>query len=233
MLDFSQLLTFTIASAIIILSPGADSFVLLRISHSQGIKAGMRALWGINLGNTSQALLMISGVGLVVSRFEPAILTLKILGGLYMTYLAVMAARAAWRARGQAGADSAAATNSTAATNSAEAANSSTSLSGEAARVKKSSPFLQGLVSNITNPKPLLFYLAFFPLFIGSATNVPLQLSMLSGIFIGFALVWQTVIVYGAVKLSETIKSPKFNLVMDVICAIAFAAIAAFIFAEI
>lgn len=227
MLDFSQLLTFAIASAIIILSPGADSFVLLRISHSQGIKAGMRALWGINLGNTSQALLMISGVGLVVSRFEPAILTLKILGGLYMTYLAVMAARAAWRARRQAGADSAAVTNSVG------SADSSTPLSGEAARVKKSSPFLQGLISNITNPKPLLFYLAFFPLFIGSATNVPLQLSMLSGIFIGFALIWQTVIVYGAVKLSETIKSPKFNLVMDVICAIAFAAIAAFIFAEI
>ena len=227
MLDFSQLLTFTIASAIIILSPGADSFVLLRISHSQGIKAGMRALWGINLGNTSQALLMISGVGLVVSRFEPAILTLKILGGLYMTYLAVMAARAAWRASRQGGAESAAATNS------AGAADSSTSPSGEAARVKKSSPFLQGLISNITNPKPLLFYLAFFPLFIGSATNVPLQLSMLSGIFISFALIWQTVIVYGAVKLSETIKSPKFNLAMDVICAIAFAAIAAFIFAEI
>ncbi len=227
MLDFSQLLTFAIASAIIILSPGADSFVLLRISHSQGIKAGMRALWGINLGNTSQALLMISGVGLVVSRFEPAILTLKILGGLYMTYLALMAARAAWRARRQAGADSAAVTNSIG------SADSSTPLSGEATRVKKSSPFLQGLISNITNPKPLLFYLAFFPLFIGSATNVPLQLSMLSGIFIGFALIWQTVIVYGAVKLSETIESPKFNLVMDVICAIAFAAIAAFIFAEI
>ena len=221
MLDFSQLLTFTIASAIIILSPGADSFVLLRISHSQGIKAGMRALWGINLGNTSQAMLMISGVGLIVSKFEPAILALKILGGLYMAYLAFMAARAAWLAKGQAG------------VNSAGAAGSSTSSSGEAARVKKSSPFLQGLISNVTNPKPLLFYLAFFPLFIGSATNVPLQLSMLSGIFIGFALIWQTVIVYGAVKLSETIKSPKFNLVMDVICAIAFAAIAAFIFAEI
>ena len=219
MLDFSQLLTFTIASAIIILSPGADSFVLLRISHSQGIKAGMRALWGINLGNTSQALLMISGVGLIVSKFEPAILALKILGGLYMAYLAFMAARAAWQSRSD--------------VDSAGAADSSTSPSGEAARVKKTSPFLQGLISNVTNPKPLLFYLAFFPLFIGSATNVPLQLSMLSGIFIGFALIWQTVIVYGAVKLSETIKSAKFNLVMDVICAIAFAAIAAFIFAEI
>jgi threonine/homoserine/homoserine lactone efflux protein len=136
-----------------------------------------------------------------------------------MAYLAFMAARAAWQSR--AGVDP------------AGSPNPSTSFSGEAARVKKSSPFLQGLISNVTNPKPLLFYLAFFPLFIGSATNVPLQLSMLSSIFIGFALIWQTIIVYGAVKLSETIKSAKFNLVMDVICAIAFAAIAAFIFAEI
>ena len=220
MLDLTQLLPFTLATLIIILSPGADSFVLLRISHSQGIKAGMRALWGINLGNSLQAALMISGVGLVVSKFEPAIFTLKILGGFYMAYLALLAARSAWRSRAQTGVDQL-------------GGGSSKTTSGNAARAKKSSPFLQGLISNITNPKPLLFYLAFFPLFIGSAANVPLQLTMLSSIFVGAALIWQTMIVYGAVKLSETIKSAKFNLVMDVICAIAFAAIAVFIFAEI
>jgi threonine/homoserine/homoserine lactone efflux protein len=208
MLDFSQLLPFSLASLIIILSPGADSFVLLRISHSRGVKDGMSALWGINLGNTSQALLMISGVGLVVSKIEVAILVLKILGGIYMSYLAIMAAKAAIKPAMPAP-------------------------SAEGARVKNSSPFMQGLISNITNPKPLLFYLAFFPLFIGKANNVPLQLSVLSSIFIGMALIWQTVIVYAAVKLSETMKSARFNRIMDVICAVAFAAIAALIFSEI
>jgi threonine/homoserine/homoserine lactone efflux protein len=208
MLDFSQLLPFSLASAIIILSPGADSFVLLRISHSRGVRDGMAALWGINLGNTTQALLMISGVGLVVSKIAAAILLLKILGGIYMAYLAIMAARAALKP-------------------------SMPDLSAEGARVKKGSPFMQGLISNITNPKPLLFYLAFFPLFIGKATNVPVQLAVLSSIFIGMALIWQTVIVYAAVKLSETMKSARFNRIMDVVCAIAFAAIAALIFSEI
>ena len=210
MLDFTQLLPFSIASLILILSPGADSFVLLRISHSQGIKAGMSALWGINLGNTAQALLMISGIGLVVSKIDAAIFVLKILGGLYMAYLAVMATRAALRPAAPAAAPSA-----------------------EGARIKSGSPFMQGLISNITNPKPLLFYLAFFPLFIGSADNVPLQLSMLSAIFVGMALIWQTVIVYGAVKLSETMKSARFNRIMDVVCAIAFTAISVLIFSEL
>jgi threonine/homoserine/homoserine lactone efflux protein len=210
MLDFSQLLPFSLASAIIILSPGADSFVLLRISHSRGVKDGMAALWGINLGNTSQALLMISGVGLVVSKIAVAILVLKILGGIYMAYLAIMAARAAIK----------------------PAIPAATS-SAEGARVKNGSPFMQGLISNITNPKPLLFYLAFFPLFIGKATNVPVQLAVLSSIFIGMALIWQTVIVYAAVKLSETMKSARFNRIMDVVCAVAFAAIAVLIFSEI
>jgi threonine/homoserine/homoserine lactone efflux protein len=210
LLDFTQLLPFSLASLILILSPGADSFVLLRISHSRGVKAGMSALWGINLGNTTQALLMISGIGLVVSKSEAAIFVLKILGGLYMAYLAVMATRAALKPTAPAA-----------------------SLSVEGARVKNSSPFWQGLISNVTNPKPLLFYLAFFPLFIGSADNVPLQLSMLSAIFVGMALVWQTVIVYGAVKLSETMKSARFNRIMDVVCAIAFAAISVLIFAEL
>jgi threonine/homoserine/homoserine lactone efflux protein len=210
MLDFSQLLPFSLASAIIILSPGADSFVLLRISHSRGVKDGMAALWGINLGNTTQALLMISGVGLVVSKIAVAILVLKILGGIYMAYLAIMAARAAIKPAIPASASSA-----------------------EGVRVKNGSPFMQGLISNITNPKPLLFYLAFFPLFIGKATNVPVQLAVLSSIFIGMALIWQTVIVYAAVKLSETMKSARFNRIMDVVCAVAFAAIAALIFSEI
>lgn len=210
MLDFSQLLPFSLASLILILSPGADSFVLLRIAHSRGVKAGMSALWGINLGNTTQALLMISGIGLVVSKSEAAIFVLKILGGLYMAYLAVMATRAAIKPAAPAAA-----------------------LSAEGARVKNGSPFMQGLISNVTNPKPLLFYLAFFPLFIGSAENVPLQLSMLSAIFIGMALIWQSVIVYGAVKLSETMKSARFNRIMDVVCAVAFAAISVLIFAEL
>jgi threonine/homoserine/homoserine lactone efflux protein len=210
MLDFTQLLPFSLASLILILSPGADSFVLLRIAHSRGVKAGMAALWGINLGNTTQALLMISGIGLLVSKSETAIFVLKILGGLYMAYLAVMATRAAFKP-----------------------ANPVASPSAEGARVKNGSPFMQGLISNVTNPKPLLFYLAFFPLFIGSAGNVPLQLSMLSAIFIGMALIWQSVIVYGAVKLSETMKSARFNRIMDVVCAIAFAAIAVLIFAEL
>ena len=219
MLDFSQLLPFSLASAIIILSPGADSFVLLRISHSRGVKDGMAALWGINLGNTTQALLMISGVGLVVSKIDAAILVLKILGGIYMAYLAFIAARAAIRPPA-----SPAPTTANGEPNA---------LSAEGARVKKGSPFMQGLISNITNPKPLLFYLAFFPLFIGKATNVPVQLAVLSSIFIGMALIWQTVIVYAAVKLSETMKSARFNRIMDVVCAIAFAAIAALIFSEI
>ena len=210
MLDFSQLLPFSLASLILILSPGADSFVLLRIAHSRGVKAGMAALWGINLGNTTQALLMISGIGLVVSKSETAIFGLKILGGVYMAYLAAMATRAAIKPASAVAAPSA-----------------------EGARVKNGSPFMQGLISNVTNPKPLLFYLAFFPLFIGSAGNVPLQLAMLSSIFIGMALIWQSVIVYGAVKLSETMKSARFNRIMDVVCAIAFAAISVLIFAEL
>lgn len=212
MLDLTQLLPFTLASLVIILSPGADSFVLLRIAHSRGVKAGMSALWGINVGNTTQALLMISGVGLLVSKNETAILVLKILGAIYMAYLALQAARAAIKP---------------------QVFEINDSSSGATLAKKPGSPFIQGLVSNITNPKPLLFYLAFFPLFIGAASNVPAQLSVLSAIFVGMALVWQTVIVFGAVKLSVTMKSAKFNRVMDIVCAIAFAAIAALILLEL
>lgn len=211
MIDFSVLLPFVATSAIVILVPGSDVFLLLRLSLSEGVGAGIRALAGIHLGNAVQATLMISGIGLLVSQIPFAIMALKILGAAYLIFLAIMSLIAVFRKakEDQPGAEATA--------------------SGPAPARKKSSPFAHGLLTNVTNPKVLLFFIAFFPQFLGHASNVSLQLLLLSGIFIGLAIIWEAIIVLAAAKLGATMKSKNFTRIMDTICAFAFTGLAVLI----
>lgn len=207
MIDFVPLAPFAIASLIIILAPGADVFLLLRVSVSHGVSAGLGALGGIHLGNAIQAALMISGIGLAVSRIPMALTVLEVAGALYLLYLAASSIRAVRRGPGPTVSESA----------------------EEPEPQKISSPFLQGLFANLTNPKVLIFFIAFFPQFIGKSASPPFQLLVLSAVFIGLAVIWEGIIVLGAGKVGKTMNSVRFTQAMDVICAIAFTLLAVFI----
>jgi threonine/homoserine/homoserine lactone efflux protein len=54
------------------------------------------------------------------------------------------------------------------------------------------------LVTNVTNPKVLIFYLAFFPQFLGNADTVVWQLVLLSVAFLVVTVVWLVPLVYAA-----------------------------------
>jgi threonine/homoserine/homoserine lactone efflux protein len=192
---------------IIILAPGADVFLLLRVSVSHGVPSGLGALGGIHLGNAIQAALMISGIGLVVSRIPMALTVLEVVGALYLLYLAASSIRAVRRGPGPTVSEGA----------------------DKQGPPKISSPFLQGLVANLTNPKVLIFFIAFFPQFIGNSTSAPLQLLVLSAVFIGIAVIREGIIVFGAGTMGKTMNSARFTQVMDAICAIAFTFLAVFI----
>lgn len=78
----------------------------------------------------------------------------------------------------------------------------------------------------MTNPKVLLFFVAFFPQFLGSATLLPLQLLVLSTVFIVLAIAWELVVVLAAARIGGVMTSPRFLIGMDLVCALAFTALA-------
>ncbi|MFE3280736.1 LysE family translocator [Nocardia sp. NPDC059239] len=190
---------------IIILVPGSDVFLLLRVSVSEGVVAGLRALAGIHLGNVIQAAMMISGIGLIISRIPGALTALKLVGAAYLLYLAVSSLRAVLRPSNGPG---------------------ETSDKQEAGAQRLSSPFLQGLLANVTNPKVLIFFVAFFPQFLGNAGSVSIQLLVLSVIFISLAVIWEGIIVVGAGRLGRMMNSVRFTKVMDAACTTAFTGLA-------
>ena len=204
MVDFAVLAAFVPASLIIILSPGADTLLLLRYAIRGGRSAGFAAMLGILAGLGLISLLLISGIGLLASQYPVALDVLTLAGIVVLLVLAFISARAALallkRLPVSGGPDA------------TDLAPSFTA--GE--------PFRMSLITNVTNPKVLIFYLAFFPQFLGSATSVIWQLTLLSVAFLVVTVLWLVPLVFAASAASAFFSRPRVAIAMEFSVAAVF-----------
>lgn len=208
MVDVTALAAFIPASLVIILSPGADTLLLLRYAIRGGRSAGFKAMLGILAGLTFLSLLLISGVGLLVSQYPLALQILKFLGIGILVVLALMSARAGLAlVRAMTPEQSLVAPASTPPFNPGE-------------------PFRLSLLTNVTNPKVLIFYLAFFPQFLGSAQSVVWQLLLLSVAFLVVTIAWLVPLVFLASAASKFFSRPKVAIAMEFSVAAVFLLVA-------
>ncbi len=197
MVDFTVLVGFIAASLVIILSPGADTFLLLRYAIRGGRAAGFSAMFGILTGLSLISLLLISGIGLLVSQYPLALDVLTLAGIGVLVVLALISARSAFRLL------------------KALSEPESPSTVGLTPSFKAGEPFRMSLITNVTNPKVLIFYLAFFPQFLGNATSVVWQLTLLSVAFLVVTVVWLVPLVFAASAASAFFSRPRVAIAME------------------
>lgn len=190
--DFGQVPAFLIACAVVIVTPGVDAFLLLRTSLRSGTRAGLLALAGIHSAAAVQVALVISGLGVVLAQYPMVLTALRWIGAGYLLYLAISITRGLVKRSG-----------------------------GEPEEVVSTRPFRQGFLTNITNPKMILFSLAFLPQFIGSGEPAP-QLAMLAVVFLGLAAIWELMIVLAASRVAGRLKRPGVTTALDAVCAAVF-----------
>ncbi|MBI3452751.1 MAG: LysE family translocator [Rhodospirillales bacterium] len=167
--DGSLLAAFAIASLAVILLPGPDTIYVVSRSVGQGRKAGMVATLGISSGlviHLTAATLGISGLFLYAPLAYDVI---RYLGVLYLLYLA-------WRAFTDADVDPLAFTADT-------------------ARRRLSRAWSEALLTNLFNPKIVIFFIAFLPQFADPAKgSIPLQIFSLGLCFMVAGLLYMVVI---------------------------------------
>lgn len=204
MVDFAVLAAFVPASLVIILSPGADTLLLLRYAIRGGRPAGFAAMLGILAGLGLISLLLISGIGLLASQYPVALDVLTLAGIVVLLVLAFISARAAL-----------ALLRRLPVSGGPDATNLPPSFTpGE--------PFRMSLITNVTNPKVLIFYLAFFPQFLGSATNVVWQLTLWSVAFLVVTVLWLVPLVFAASAASAFFSRPRVAIAMEFSVAAVF-----------
>ncbi|HEY2193899.1 MAG TPA: LysE family translocator [Actinomycetospora sp.] len=164
--------TFAVFALLLALAPGPDFAVVVKNALVGGRRAGFWTGVGITASNVVQGTAAAVGVGALIVASQPVFEGIRWAGVAYLCWLAVHALHSAWRGPEDAPGDAPAP-------------------SGRARAVVR---LRQGFLSNITNPKVLVFYLSVLPQFLhpGSAVTDALALAYTHAVL---GLIWLTVLV--------------------------------------
>lgn len=170
------LVAFFGVSALLALTPGPDNIFVLLQSAKNGWRAGMCVVLGLCLGLVGHTTAVALGLAAVFAASTVAFTLLKFCGAAYLAWLAWGALRAPV---------------GTAETPAQEAATPAERPAGNGALRMVG----RGVVMNLTNPKVLVFFLAFLPQFADPARGAMAQQIMLLGVVFMLA----TLLVFGAI----------------------------------
>ena len=138
-------LLFIVASMVLIVTPGQDMILVMSRSIAQGPAAGVATAAGVSVGLVGHTLLATLGLGAILRTSESLFLALKLVGAAYLIYLGIQLLR----------------TRQHELAVSAGAPRSLTRL------------FVDGALSNVSNPKIAVFYFAFLPQFVSPGAAHP------------------------------------------------------------
>lgn len=138
---------FLLGTIIIVLLPGPNSLYVITASARHDHRRGWQAASGIFTGDTLLMLATASGAASFMKLFPTAFMVFKGAGAVYLGYLGVQLIRQAFM-RWQLSDGSA------------------TALQVSTDGAKEPQPFWRALTLSLTNPKAILFFLAFFTQFV-------------------------------------------------------------------
>ena len=180
------LVAFFGVAVLLALTPGPDNIFVLVQSAQRGWRAGMAVVLGLCAGLVVHTAAVALGLAAVFAASAMAFTVLKFCGAAYLAWLAWHSLRAPVDV-GEVAATDARAT----APDEAEAV----PLSGAAVVPGMARMVGRGMFMNLTNPKVLIFFLAFLPQFADPARGgVALQLMVLGAVFM-----LATLLVFGAI----------------------------------
>jgi threonine/homoserine/homoserine lactone efflux protein len=199
--EASVLLAYSLACFVLFITPGPDMSLFLAKTVAGGRQAGMAAMLGAMTGGCVHTLLAALGLSALLAASATAFTILKIVGALYLLWLAVDAIR-----------------NGSALT-----------LKDENRRdVSAWRTFLLGLGVNLTNPKIVLFFVTFLPQFVTSDDPYAAEKLLFLGLyFIAFSTPLAALMILGADRVIALLRGrPRLMRVIDYTFAGLFGAFA-------
>lgn len=196
MLGIIQFPLFVLAVIALNATPGPDIAYVAGQSVVHGRRAGILSALGVALGGCLHTVCCAFGLTALIAASPSAFIAIKYLGGIYLVYLGVklLFTRA-----------------------SSEMNTSTPSLTSKIL-------LFRGFLTNASNPKVLLFYIAFFPQFVApDSPNKTAAFLTLGAVFILLGFINDLGVALLAAKASKTVSSrPSIRLWIDRIVGMAF-----------
>ncbi len=165
--------SYLIPIVLLTLTPGVDTMLVIRNAGRGGWRDGVVSSLGICSGLFVHAVVSALGISLLLLQSAWGFAALKLIGAGYLCWLGGVSLWSAVRAKALCGAAS----------------------GGPPSRgFSPGRSFLEGFLSNILNPKAIVFYMAFLPQFIDPAGSALGQSIFLAGVHFSVAMLWQSLL---------------------------------------
>ena len=162
----AELAGFLVVAAVVICTPGQDTALTIRNALAGGRRSGLATALGVALGQGVWTIAAAAGLVAVLRASQPAFTALRLAGAVYLVYLGLQSLAAALRRREP--------------------------RLPPGAGTTPGGSLRQGLVSNLANPKMVVFFTSLLPQFgssFATLLSLGLLLSLLTGVWLaGYAV---------------------------------------------
>jgi threonine/homoserine/homoserine lactone efflux protein len=181
-MDIDMWLAFTAAAAILLIIPGPTILTVISYSVSHGYKAKIPLIIAVALGDSTALAVSLLGLGALLAESTFWFQIVKWAGGIYLLFLGLRLF--------------------TSGVKTAEIPQDSSLLPGWKL-------FVNTYLVTALNPKGIVFFVAFLPLFINPSLNVNQQLWILASTFVALATFNATLYAVFAGKTRQLLSSSK------------------------
>ncbi|MFM9270600.1 LysE family translocator [Halomonas elongata] len=185
----SQFWPFLVAITLLSITPGVDTLLVIRNTSRGGVRDGVLTSLAICSGLFVHATVSALGISLILLQSAWAFGVLKLAGAAYLIWLGLSGLMAARRGQGLPVAG----------------------IEEESRAVSVWRPLREGLLSNVLNPKTVVFYMAFLPQFISPGDPALVKSLWLAGVHFIVANLWQIGVVLMVGSASRWLASPAFS----------------------
>jgi len=188
------LIAFTAAAALLTITPGLDTALVLRTAAVEGPRRAMFAGVGICMGCLTWGVAVATGLGALFAVSHFAYNVLRILGGCYLIYLGckIFFQPSAFASEAPANLPPGAENE------------------GRASMGQSAWHWLpRGFFTNILNPKVGVFYVTFLPQFIPAGVNVTSFSVLLAAIHATEGILWFVALIFATRRLSGWLRHPR------------------------
>ncbi|SFD85067.1 Threonine/homoserine/homoserine lactone efflux protein [Actinopolyspora alba] len=179
-------------TVLMLVVPGPDFVLVTRNAVAGDRTRGYRTMVGICAGLALLTMITASGLAAVIAASTTMLTILRMVGGIYLLALGGFVLLSLWRRRQRPPA------------------------TAPPPPRRANSPFLQGFLNNVLNPKALLFYLTFMPQFLlASGPPVFVQTLFMGMLVVGCAATWWTLYVTALGSIHTTLARGSVRTAVD------------------
>lgn len=185
---------------LLVITPGPDTMLVLRNVMMRGKFAGVATGVGACCGLFVHATLSVCGLSAVLLYSATAFTVLKMLGACYLVYLGARSLWGAWR---------------TGVSPDVAACEGAPLLRGDMGNLRRS--WGEGFMSNVLNPKVVVFYLAVLPQVIGEPSLILRDTLFFVGFQFVIAVVYLTVLSMCLGRVRHVLLRPAFRRKLETV----------------